>query len=149
MLLTSVGCETDNGLVETNAEFEPYWWRHDPHFDDKEVDEEATIALGDPNVVIMASPPRSPRDLMFDRVTAKIREVYDLSEDDVYPIADVMFYHADTMRSWNLQGVDWILFDAEMQKVIPIQFCNVRIEPVASTHQLYPVRRAKRAGSSQ
>ncbi|HMB91544.1 MAG TPA: hypothetical protein VKP65_11900, partial [Rhodothermales bacterium] len=46
-----------------------------------------------------------------------IREVYDLSEDDVYPIADVMFYHADTMRSWNLQGVDWILFDAEMQKV--------------------------------
>jgi hypothetical protein len=117
MLLTSVGCETDNGVVETNAEFESYWWRDDPYFDDKEVDEEATIALGDPNVVVMASEPRAPRDLMFDRVTAKIIEVYGLSQEDVRPVMHVMLYDADTVRSWELRGVDWKLFDFEMQKI--------------------------------
>ena len=117
MLLIAVGCETNNGMVETNAEFEPYWWRDDPYFDDKEVDEEATIALGDPHVVVMASEPRAPRDLMFDRVTAKIREVYGLIQDDARPVKHVMLYHADTVRSWDLRGVDWKLFDFEMQKI--------------------------------
>lgn len=117
MLLTSVGCANDNGMVETNAEFEPYWWRDDPYFDDKKVDEKATIALGDPHVVVMASEPRAPRGLMFDRVTAKIREVYGLTQDDVVPIFHVMVYDADTIRAWGLQGVDWKLFDLEMQKI--------------------------------
>jgi len=55
MLGGLAGCDSDSGVIETNEEFVPYWWRDDPFYDDKDIDEEATNALGDPNVVLGAT----------------------------------------------------------------------------------------------
>ena len=89
LLLPMAGCNADKSLVEDESEFVPYWWRDDPYFKDKNIDEEATLALGLPDVVLGKSED-DEKNKMYRTFTEKLSELYGEKH-----ILHALIYHRD------------------------------------------------------
>ncbi len=109
------GCEADHSLVQepdtgyTDADGyavgTPYWWRTHPYYKDIKVDEEATLAVGDPYLVIHADE-EDELDAMYDKLIEALREEY---EDEV--VGHLLGYHRDYVLSLTIPGVNMSLMD--------------------------------------
>ena len=75
LFLPMAGCNADKSLVEDEEEFVPYWWRDDPDFKDKNIDEDATNALGIPHFVVIVNEDQEEQD-MYRKFTEEINERY-------------------------------------------------------------------------
>ena len=114
------GCEADHNLVQepdtgyTDAEGysvgTPYWWRTHPYFKDIDVDEEATLAAGDPYLVIHADEEDEIGPMYDKLIEALIKQFRDEEISHVVGyhrvIAHIMRYHQDYVLSLNIPGVN-------------------------------------------
>jgi len=114
------GCEADHNLVQEpetgyiDAEGysvgTPYWWRTHPYFKDIKVDEEATLAAGDPYLVIHADEEDEIGPMYDKLMEALIKQFRDEEISHVMGyhrvIAHIMDYHRDYVLSLNIPGVN-------------------------------------------
>ena len=113
LVVAAAGCDVSSELAEPTQEKEPYWWRSDPFFADKNVDEEATLALGDPDVVIGASEDPDPLQVAYQRIAEKLIELY--GEEHV---AHIVFYHHEVIQDLEIPDVDMSLIEADLKDPI-------------------------------
>ena len=102
LLVFLPACENGAELVEPTSEKEPYWWRNDPFFDDKKIDEEATLALGDPNVVIGASMEEPDEmQIAYNLIADKIAELLGAEH-----VTHVLYLDHAYVRELEIPGVN-------------------------------------------
>lgn len=123
LLVAAAGCDTNSELAEPRQEKEPYWWRSDPFFANKNVDEEATLALGDPNVVIGASEDPDPLQVAYQRIAENLIELY--SEEHV---GHIFLYHHEVVQNLKIPGVNIPEIKLPEPNVTVINHCDCPIE---------------------
>lgn len=140
------GCEADHNLVQepdtgyTDADGyavgTPYWWRTHPYFKDIDVDEEATLAAGDPYLVIHADE-EDELGPMYDKlIEALIKQFRDEEISHVMGyhrvIAHIMGYHQDYVLSLKIPGVNMSLLEPIIPNPGPSPYVTI------GTHCLCP-----------
>ena len=121
------GCQADHNLVQEESEVgyidadgyavgTPYWWRTHPYFAGKKVDEAATLAAGDPYLVIHAEDEHEP---MHDKFIEALKDQYSREE-----VLHMLIHHRDVASSLNIPGVDMSLLDRELPEPPPTETIN-------------------------
>ena len=118
--LVLVGCQDGLNQVEEPDSYTdanghsigtPYWWRTHPDFKDIKVDEEATLAAGDPFLVIHAD---DPIEVMHDKLIETLGKQYNDRE-----VVHLIGHHRDHLLAMEIPDVNMSLLEDKLPSPLP------------------------------